>query len=423
MKGFLADPRSRNYKMWFIGDTAFDLGSLAWETSIPLISYSLTQSATLAGLVGSLVAFVRLVMLLPSGVYADRKNRIRTVFVFGFVDALLGIAVGILFLLNKVSFGFFVFFCIVSTAIATIIRSSNNALLKDTVPAEDFPTAVSLNEGRNSAIGMIGGPIGGFLFSILNALPVFLYSLTSMIRAISVSLIDGKPKKPEKKQKVKLSDIVWGARAVLGISTLRSLTLLAALLNFAGTGIFVVVILNLQLVKTDPLLIGMVFTAMGVSGLLGAMAASRVVSKFPSGIVIISGFTWQLVWMIAINFSSNFIWILTCFFLAMLSSPSVSAASQGFLLAAVPSEFQGRVGSSVGFISLSVAILSPLLSGLVLETWGFQKAVMLFSSVYLVVLIYSFFSKELRQIPKPEKWEDHAVPVRNYFRDRQNIKA
>ncbi|MDO5061389.1 MAG: hypothetical protein Q4D73_07185 [Actinomycetaceae bacterium] len=138
MKGFLSDPRSRNYKMWFIGDTAFDLGSLAWETSIPLISYSLTQSATLAGLVGSLVAFVRLVMLLPSGVYADRENRIRTVFVFGFVDALLGIAVGILFLLNKVSFGFFVFFCIVSTAIATIIRSANNALLKDTVPAEDY---------------------------------------------------------------------------------------------------------------------------------------------------------------------------------------------------------------------------------------------------------------------------------------------
>ncbi|MDO5061390.1 MAG: MFS transporter [Actinomycetaceae bacterium] len=220
-----------------------------------------------------------------------------------------------------------------------------------------------------------------------------------------------------------MSDIVWGARAVLGIGTLRSLTLLAALLNFAGTGIFVVVILNLQLVKTDPLLIGMVFTAMGVSGLLGAMAASRVVAKFPSGIVIISGFTWQLVWMIAINFSSNFIWILTCFFLAMLSSPSVSAASQGFLLAAVPSEFQGRVGSSVGFISLSVAILSPLLSGLVLETWGFQKAVMLFSSVYLVVLIYSFFSKELRQIPKPEKWEDYAAPVRTYFRDRQNVKA
>jgi len=60
--------RSRDYLLWFTGDTLADFGSSLRAFAMPLIAYAATGSLTTAGLVGTVGAVASTVMTVPGGV-------------------------------------------------------------------------------------------------------------------------------------------------------------------------------------------------------------------------------------------------------------------------------------------------------------------------------------------------------------------
>ena len=71
--------RSRDYLLWFTGDTLADFGSSLRAFAMPLIAYAATGSLTTAGLVGTVGAVASTVMTVPGGVVVDRVDRKRLI--------------------------------------------------------------------------------------------------------------------------------------------------------------------------------------------------------------------------------------------------------------------------------------------------------------------------------------------------------
>ena len=71
--------RSRDYLLWFTGDTLADFGSSLRAFAMPLIAYAATGSLTTAGFVGIVGAVASTVMTVPGGVVVDRVDRKRLI--------------------------------------------------------------------------------------------------------------------------------------------------------------------------------------------------------------------------------------------------------------------------------------------------------------------------------------------------------
>ena len=71
--------RSRDYLLWFTGDTLADFGSSLRAFAMPFIAYAATGSLTTAGLVGTVGAVASTVMTVPGGVVVDRVDRKRLI--------------------------------------------------------------------------------------------------------------------------------------------------------------------------------------------------------------------------------------------------------------------------------------------------------------------------------------------------------
>ena len=71
--------RSRDYLLWFTGDTLADFGSSLRAFAMPLIAYAATGSLTTAGLIGTAGSVASTVMTVLSGVVIDRVDRKRLI--------------------------------------------------------------------------------------------------------------------------------------------------------------------------------------------------------------------------------------------------------------------------------------------------------------------------------------------------------
>lgn len=420
---FLRNQRmSKDYYLWFAGDTIFDFGSAIQQTAIPLVAFAVTQSPKTAGLIAMMMSIGKLVAIIPSGVIADYYDRRRTLMLFGTLDALAAVLLAVLLFTGRANLTWLMILGFIAAILGTIVGITNNALLKNVVTTEQFPTAISLNQGREAAISIIGGPAGGALFALSSALPTAIYSLTTLVRAVTIQFIKTTGNTATRNNTNPLVMLTAGLKIVIKEPSLRSLMLIASLINFAGIAIFLTIILDLQERHTPPALIGSVFTVISLGALVGAPLAGYLMHKFATGKLIIAGFILESLSMTLLAVSPNILWVLGCLFLAVLALPTINGAVTGFLMGAVPSEFQGRVSSAAGFLSLALSPLASVTAGFMLADWGREAAILVNGLVFLIALVIAVINPGIRAIPLPENWENHGSSIRKHCEALNNIE-
>ena len=395
-------------KLW-IASSVSGIGDGIALAAAPLLAISLTRDPRLIAGVATALTLPYLLFSLPAGVIIDRVDRRRAM---ARVDAFRAILVGgftALTLVHAVGMAaLYVCFFLIGTCEA-FFRNSSQTLIPQVVEREALPLANGRMMASEIVMNEFVGPMtGGLLFALATPLP---FGLDAASFAVSSTLLSrlrpppelqpAKPAKPaipaEPAEPAKtgsrpsalLGELRAGMRALWRHPVLRSLALIAGMVNLVSYGILAVLVVfareDLHVSKAGY---GLLLGAAAVGGL----AASR----FGPALVRAIGSEQALLVAMALQAGSYLVLFVT-------SQPLVAAAMlalgnlgmvQWNVVAVylrqtlVPHEMLGRVNGVYRFIAWGTLPVGAISGGFLASAFGVRSVFSTGAIALAAVLVY-----------------------------------
>ena len=285
MTGFRDLRQNHDFTVLWVGQTVSELGTRVSMFVFPLVTYAITGSAMLAAIAGALDLLGMALALLPGGLLADRLHRGRVMrFAAGSGVLLYGslVVAGVLGVLT-VPHLFVV--ALLTGAAAGVFAPAEMSAVRAVVPTEQLPTALSQQQARQHVAGLVGGPLGGVLYAVTRWAPFLFDALTFAVSWVLLGRIrtDLSPAPRAGARRRAREDVAEGLRFAWTRPFFRTLMVWGMLSNLVVNALFVAATLRLIEAGYAPWSIGLVETAAGVCGVLGAMAAPRLIARFATG--------------------------------------------------------------------------------------------------------------------------------------------
>jgi predicted MFS family arabinose efflux permease len=216
---------------------------------------------------------------------------------------------------------------------------------------------------------------------------------------------EGAPTRP-------IAQVKEGYRFIRHQPFFRTLMVWASLNNLVVNACFFVVMMRLVRQGVQPAQIGLVSTAAGIGGILGALAAPYVIDRLRTGtLTVVVG------WMCVLPLVPLMWWSTTwaacaSVFAILLLNPSGNAGIGAYRAAMTPDDLQGRVGSALSFVTMGTLPLAPLLGGFLLGTYGGQAAIAGMVAASVLTALIPTFSRSMNSVPRPSEWSaTQRVPM------------
>jgi hypothetical protein len=150
--------------------------------------------------------------------------------------------------------------------------------------------------------------------------------------------------------------------------------------------------------------IGLVGTAAGVCGVLGALAAPRIIRALPTGLLTVV-IAWSFVpLMLPLVLWNNPAVVIVALSAGVFLNPAGNAGIGSYKMAVTPRALVGRVQSVGQFMSWSALPLAPLLGGGLLSLLGGPTAMAVLTGLAALVALIPTLSRSVRSVPRPAEW-------------------
>jgi MFS family permease len=389
---------NRDFQLLWTSQLLSYLGSLASFVVLPLLMFTLTGSATQAGLVAFCVSAGTMAASLPGGVLADRMNRRALMLA---CDAARAVAMAILaaavLLAEEASTPVILLAAAVDGALSSLFASAEIAALQRIVTRGQLPSALAMNQGRAAAAALLGAPLGGLLFSLSHGLPLVVNALSYAVSFLCVLCI----RTPlavahHEAPRFRRDDLLAGMRFLWSHPFLRFTTIGDVTLNFAFSGILLAVIAASARTGSPGLSTGAIIGLAGAGTLIGAVVAPRLQPvMFPRRTVLaVCWTTTALVPLMAVNQSAMVLGAILA--VCAVMGPIEYVVICGTRILLTPDTLQGRVQSASGLIGMSATPLGPLVAGLLVDGIGISGTFLCFAGVVGMLACASMVSRGLR---------------------------
>ncbi|GHJ50625.1 MFS transporter [Catellatospora sp. TT07R-123] len=392
--------QNADYRRLLAGQTISSVGSAMSTFVFTLLALAITHSTVQAGLVGAAHALGSSVTMLPAGALVDRWSRRTVLLVCSAGGGVMYASVAIATYLDRLS----IVHLIVVSALSGVTRAfflpAQVVALRQIVRPQDLGQAMAANEGRQHLATLTGGPLGGALYAVFAWLPIAVDAISYFVLTVLLKTMKNKLPAPARSGRESvLTSIKEGGRWLVRQRAIRLIAVVATLLNFAASGILLVLIMNLQRHGVRPSVIGLLETGVGVGGILGAMASPLILKRFTTGRIAIGA-----AWLIAASFAAtastaNPFVLIPMVALAVFAVPALNSSLFGYQVLVTPDGLQGRAQSAITFLATSMSPLAPVLAGLMLAHVGAVWSVLLFVGVLLLSAVLLTASSAIRDIP------------------------
>ncbi len=407
MTGYRELSRNRDFTILWTGQTISDLGSQVSMFAFPLVTYALTGSALWAAAVDAAFLIGLCGALLPAGVLADRVDRKLLMRIASGAGALLYGSLAVAGFAGTLTIPHLMVVALLTGVATGVSGPSEMSAVRSVVPPEQLSTALSQSQARQHVGALLGGPLGGILYGVTRWLPFAFdavsfaayWLLAGRLRTdLSAPQHDGPRRRPRQ-------DVAEGIRFVLSWPYFRALVVWSALVNLLVNAMFFVALLRLVQEGFDPKAIGLVSTAAGTAGILGAIAAPWIIARMRTGalvVVVAWSFVPIVVPMVLWNHPAV---VAACLAFGLLLNPAGNAGGQTYRIAHTPAHLQGRAASATSFLSTSVMWLAPLLGGVLLESVGGPAAIAVVGALIGLIALIPTLSRSIRSVPRPAVWQ------------------
>lgn len=389
--------RNRDFNLLWSSQSLSDLGGGIASLALSLLVLVETGSPVSAGLVATITQLAWLLFRLPAGVLVDRVDRRRAMVVCDTVRLAVFVALTSAVLTDRASLALILVAAVVDAAAGAVFGTAEDASLRSVVPVDQLPDAVARNEARSYGTSLAGPPLGGLLFGMGHAVP-FAANAASFLMSIVALLFIRKPLQAPREDRAQAYGVALaeGLKFVFTHPFLRTLTLIAAPINFAITGVIFTVVVALQQNGTTPAVIGLTETIVGAGGLIGAFAAPAIQRRL--GLVaLVRAICWTAAVLLAATaaFPSSIAAAIPLG-LTVFLGPACTAALFGFQAAITPDRLQGRAISVIMVAATSLAAVAPLLAGVILHWRGPAPAILFFAAAVTGSALIATFGRGLR---------------------------
>ena len=413
MTGYRSLARNHDFTVLWIGQTISELGSRVSMFVFPLITYAMTGSALPAALAEAVHLLGLAATLLPAGVLADRVDRRRVMRFASGTGVLLYGSLAVAGLTGTLTIPHLLVVALLTGAGAGLFAPAEMSAVRTVVPTDDLPTALSQNQARLHVAGLLGAPLGGVLYAVARWLPfaadavsfAVSWVLLGRLRTdLAAPQVDGPRRRPRQ-------DLAEGIRFIWSRPFFRVLTVWGALTNLAINALFFVAVLRLIEGGFDPLHIGLVETAAGLAGILGAIVAPWIIDRMATGWLTVTVAWSFLPLVVPMALWNTPAVVAAALSLGMLLNPAGNAGIGSYRIAITPPELIGRVQSTSQFVSMSAMPLAPVLAGALLAGLGGGPAIAVLGVFTASVALIPTLARSVRSVPKPAHWQRHVEPA------------
>lgn len=416
MPSYRSLARNRDFTALWVGATVSELGSRVTLFAMPLVTYAMTGSTLWAAAAEAVFLLGMVAALLPAGVLADRRDRLRLMRLSLGSGTLLYGSLVLAGLAGALTLPHMLVVSLATGLTTGLFQPAEYSAIRTIVSQEELPTALSQQQARQHVAALVGGPLGGALFGVARWAPfaadLVTYAagwlLLGRVRAdLSPTSApgDGRP----------LRELGEGLRFLWSRPFLRVLAIWSPAANLTINALFFLALLRLVDAGFPGWQVGLVQTAVGCCGILGALVAPRIIEHVRTGtltVVVAWSFVplsiplalWNHPWSMALAASAG-----------LFLNPAGNAGVSAYRLATTPAELVGRVQSAMQFVAMATMPLAPLLAGGLLAALGGRDAVLAVTALIALVALVPTLSRAVRSVPRPAEWprlaEPAAVPV------------
>lgn len=386
--------KSRNFRLFFTGQSMSLIGTWMQKTAVSWVIYSLTGSKFMLGVSVFATLFPTALFSLFGGIVADRYNR-HKVLLFTQIASLLQ---AILLTLSIIFFKeYAVWIIIVLSAVLGIINGfdvpARQSLVRDMVTdVKDLPNALALNSSMVNLSKLFGPALAGFVLERFGNEICFGINAISFVPVI-ISLLLMKLPKYRSKPKGDRNFMLEFREAYAFI---KGTPVISSVIIFVGLmSLFVLPYTTLTPVFAKDIFNGTASTLGILDGIigLGAFCGALFLASLKPGIDISRILAWNtLILGIGLIFFSQTNWFslaLVFVAIAAFGMMSVRTVSNTIIQLNVTHQLRGRVISIFIMVLTSMLPIGSLLVGTVSHYIGAQNTVVVQGIISMIIaLIY-----------------------------------
>lgn len=394
---------NRDFKLLWAGAGSSFIGSRISIIAYPMLVLAYSGSASDAGLV-AFCANLPYVLQLVAGGLVDRLDRRRLM-----IACDIGRLAATGSLVAALAFGHFWLVQVAAVAftessLTILYRISERAAVRHVVRTADLPAALSGNEARERAAGLLGQPVGSLLFALLRWAPLV---CTLAANAVSLVLLLLIRTRMQGERTVTASGgfvkelwagIAWAWRQPF-------VRVLAGLI--AGTNtLFAGLSLALQYIVRQGggsdgevgFTIGLIFTLSGVGGTLGALTAKWWMKRVSlSAVVIGCNVAWAVL-MPQVAYARGPVALGALFAGMGYAGALWNVAAAVYQMRVTPEEMQGRVLSVATLVAYGTVPFGSLAGGFLLDRFGPGTTVLGLGGAMCLLALTAAVSPSVRRL-------------------------
>lgn len=406
MPSYRALARNHDFTALWVGATVAELGTRVSVFAMPLVAYAMTDSAFWAAIAEAAYLIGMVGMLLPAGVIADRRHRLRIMRFAHGSGTVLYASLAAAGLLGMLTLPHLLLVAFLAGVLNGLFVPAESSAIRSVVTAEELPTALSQQQARQHVAALLGGPLGGVLLGFSRWAPfagnALAYATGWLLLARVRADLSAPASAPDRKQP--LADLVAGLSYSWRRPFLRTLLLFSPGINLALNALFFLALLRLVEAGFPAWQIGVAEAAIGGFGILGALAAPWLIERVPTGWLTIL-VAWSFVPLsIPLAFYTHPAVMALAASVGLFLNPAGNAGIAAYRMATVPPELVGRVQSSAQFVSMLTIPLAPALAGSLLAGADGATAVLTVTALIAAAALIPTLARSVRSIPRPAEW-------------------
>jgi len=391
--------RSRNYRLFFTGQTVSLVGTWMTRIATSWLVYRLTGSATLLG-VSSFAGQVPAFFLAPiAGVWVDRWDRRRTLVITQVLSMLQSFALAWLALSGVITISEIIWLALAQGMINAFDMPARQAFLIQMVEnRDDLGNAIALNSSMVNAARLVGPALAGGIVAGVGEGYCFLIDGISYIAVIlSLQSMIVAPLQTRNKRREVWRELQEGWQYVANSVPIRSILILLGVVSLVGMPYTVLTpIIAARVLHGGPHTLGFLMASSGVGALFGA--ATLAMRKSVVGLGRRISVATALFGVALIGFASS-----RTFWLSMIVLPFAGfgmmqqmAASNTILQTITDNEKRGRVMSYYSMAFMGMAPFGSLTAGYLASQIGVAQTLTIGGAICIAASLW--FAQRLPRI-------------------------
>ncbi len=399
--------RSRNYRLFFTGQTLSLIGSWMQTVAMSWLVYRLTGSKVMLGTV-ALSSQIPMFLAAPfAGVVTDRLNRYKILLVTQSLAMLQAAILSVLVLTKLIEPWHVIVLSIFIGFVNAFDMPTRQAFVPELVEnRNDLSNVIALNSAQFNLARLIGPVVAGVAIKVVGEGICFLLNAVSYL-AVLGALLTIKVHVESKMVSTQnpLSELVAGARYAWQIQPIRALLGLIAVVSFA-TGSLQEVFLPVyakEIFHGNSGTLGVMFATIAVGALIAAymLASRKTVIGLGRWIIIASSIT--AVTLGIFGFTTNFYFGLPVLALMGFGMMKHMGSTNTMIQTIVEDNMRGRVMSFYAMAMVGSMPIGSFLGGISASHIGSPQTLLIFSLISITATLWFLrsmprFREELRPI-------------------------